>query len=297
MIDTRVERAAAVHPGRQKRSLMRLMRMNRRLRALLAALATLSMLIAVWIVGHRLAPTAMTTDLTERNLAPSWAHPFGTDWLGRDMFARTLAGLTLSIRVGIFAATTGGAIALVLGLAAAALGKAADRTVTWLIDLSLSLPHLVTLILIAFVSGGGMRGVVLGVALTHWPSLTRVIRAELWQLSTAEFALVSRRLGRSGWWIASRHFLPHLLPQFFVGWLLLFPHAIMHESALTFLGLGLSPHEPAMGIILSESMRYLSTGRWWLTVLPGLSLLVVVRAFDRLGQHVSTILDPRRAQS
>ncbi|MBW7461948.1 ABC transporter permease, partial [Paenibacillus sepulcri] len=81
----------------------------------------------------------------------------------------------------------------------------------------------------------------------------------------------------------------------FVGLMLLFPHAILHEASITFLGLGLSPHQPAIGIILSEAMRYLSTGMWWLAVFPGLGLLVIVRSFDRLGDHMRTLLDPRRA--
>lgn len=90
--------------------------------------------------------------------------------------------------------------------------------------------------------------------------------------------------------------MPHLLPQVLVGFLLLFPHAILHESAITFLGLGLSPHEPAIGIILSESMRYLSTGMWWLAVFPGLGLLFMVRAFDLLGDSLRHWIHPVRSQ-
>jgi peptide/nickel transport system permease protein len=90
--------------------------------------------------------------------------------------------------------------------------------------------------------------------------------------------------------------LPHLLPQLLVGLLLLFPHAILHEAAVTFLGLGLSPHQPAIGIILSESMRYLSTGMWWLAFFPGLCLLIVVRSFDVMGENLRRFTDPRRAQ-
>jgi peptide/nickel transport system permease protein len=89
--------------------------------------------------------------------------------------------------------------------------------------------------------------------------------------------------------------MPHLVPQLLIGVLLLFPHAILHEASITFLGLGLSPHQPAIGIILSEAMRYLSTGMWWLAVFPGLGLLVVVRMFDRLGDRLRVLTDPRHA--
>lgn len=270
-------------------------RLNRRQRALLLIFGLVVLIALIGVGGWLLESRAVATQLTERNLSPSLEYPFGTDWMGRDMFARTLAGLHLSIRVGLLGATSSVLIAAALGLAAATWGNLVDRLISWLIDLFLSLPHLVAMILIAFVSGGGMRGIVIGVALTHWPSLARVIRAEILQLRSMEFVEVSRHLGKSGWWVASRHILPHLMPQLLIGWLLLFPHAIMHEASITFLGLGLSPHQPAIGIILSESMRYLSTGMWWLTVFPGLALLIVVRMFDRLGDHLRLLIDPHRA--
>jgi peptide/nickel transport system permease protein len=87
--------------------------------------------------------------------------------------------------------------------------------------------------------------------------------------------------------------LPHLVPQFAVGLILLFPHAILHEAAITFVGIGLSPHTPAIGILLSESMRHLMTGYWWLGVLPGVALLIAVKAFDVLGENLRSLLDPR----
>lgn len=271
------------------------MRWNRRKRALLAAGLLSLFLIAVGAAGAFLGGDA-ASELERRNLAPSLAHPFGTDWLGRDMFTRTVQGLSLSIGAGLVAAACSVAIAAAVGIASALLGKTADRVLSWLMDLFLSVPHLVTLILIAFVSGGGARGVIIGVALTHWPGLARLIRAEVLQLRAAEYVQISRRLGKSRSWIAFRHMMPHLVPQLLVGLFLTFPHAILHEASLTFLGLGLSPHQPAIGIILSEAMRYLSSGLWWLAVFPGLSLLVVVRAFDRLGEHVRTLTDPRTAQ-
>lgn len=235
------------------------------------------------------------TNLSTRNLAPSFDHFFGTDWLGRDMFTRTMMGLSLSIRVGLLGAFGSTAIALVLGMAAATMGKAVDQFISWFIDLFLSVPHLVALILISFTLGGGYNGVVVGIMVTHWPSLARVIRAEVMQVRTADYVQVSKRLGKSKGWIAVHHIFPHLLPQVLIGFMLLFPHAILHEAAITFLGLGLSPHEPAIGIILSESMKYLSSGLWWLAFFPGLSLLIVVRVFDRIGEGLRLLIDPTKA--
>ena len=109
-------------------------------------------------------------NLLDKNQAPSLSHLFGTDWLGRDMLMRTLKGLTLSLGVGILAAFASTVIALLLSLFSS-WNKTADNIITWLIDLFLSVPHIVTLILISFAVGGGFKGVVIGLALTHWPSL------------------------------------------------------------------------------------------------------------------------------
>lgn len=235
------------------------------------------------------------TNLNTRNVAPTWDYLFGTDWLGRDMFTRTMMGLSLSIRVGLIGAIGSTVIALTLGMAAATMGKTVDRVISWLIDLFLSVPHLVALILISFTVGGGFKGVVIGLIATHWPSLARVIRAEVMQVRSAEYVQMSRRLGKSNGWIAVHHIFPHLVPQVIIGFMLLFPHAILHEAAITFLGLGLSPHEPAIGIILSESMKYLSSGLWWLAFFPGLALLIVVRLFDKIGESLKVLIDPTKA--
>ncbi|MEW9121897.1 MAG: ABC transporter permease [Thermotaleaceae bacterium] len=271
--------------------------LNRRQRTLFTIICVALLLGGVIIGGLFLSNDRIATNFEAKNLSPSLQHPFGTDWLGRDMLTRTLKGLTLSMGVGMLAAAVSAFIALTLGLLAATMGKWMDGWVTWLVDLFLSVPHLVALILIAFALGGGIKGVIIGVAFTHWPSLTRVIRAEVLQLRSAEFIQVSKKLGKSRWWIARKHILPHLIPQFFVGLMLLFPHAVLHEASITFLGFGLSPHQPAIGIILSESMRYLSTGMWWLAFFPGLSLLLMVRAFDILGDHLRMLTDPHHAHN
>ncbi|QSX08517.1 ABC transporter permease [Alkalibacter rhizosphaerae] len=267
---------------------------NRRQKTLTTIIFSGAILLAI-VIGNAVVGTQqLQTSLDMRNLSPSLEHLFGTDWLGRDMFARTIKGLALSLGVGVLASTTSALVALVLGLMAATLGKKVDALISWLVDLFLSVPHLVALILISFALGGGMKGVILGITFTHWPSLTRIIRAEVLQLRNSEFVEVSRQFGKSPAWIAIHHILPHLAPQLFVGLVLLFPHAVLHEAAITFLGFGLSPQQPAIGIILSESMRYLSIGMWWLAFFPGLALLIMVRSFDVLGDNVYSLMDPYR---
>lgn len=162
-------------------------------------------------------------------------------------------------------------IAIALGVLSA-LSKWLDMAIGVLIDLTMALPHLVLVIMISFALGGGTKGVIIAVCVSHWPGLARLVRAEVRRVLSADYVQVSRLLGRSGWQVAARHVLPHVLPQALVGAVLLFPHAILRESAVTFLGFGLEPHLPATGVLLSESMRYITAGWWWLGVLPEASV-------------------------
>ncbi|MDW0108437.1 ABC transporter permease [Sporosarcina aquimarina] len=252
---------------------------------------SISILAGMLISSLFITPNKLGVDLQFRNIPPSLEHLFGTDWLGRDMLARTLKGLSLSFSVGLLSVLISSFIALLLSLLTLT-NRAVDACVTWLIDLFLSVPHLVLLLLIAFTLGGGFKGVVIGLAVTHWPSLTRLLRAEVLQINSTEYVAISQKLGKTKTWVAVHHVLPHLLPQLLIGAILLFPHAILHEAAITFLGFGLSPETPAVGIILSEAMRYLSTGMWWLALFPGLSLLAMVGIFDILGRQLQKWIDP-----
>nr|WP_295708549.1 ABC transporter permease [uncultured Halomonas sp.] len=257
--------------------------------------AILSLSITAVFIGGLIASQWLLTDSVQRmqfdaRLAPpSLEHWLGTDALGRELWARTLAGLALSFWVGCLAALLSTLIALSLA-ALATLSARLDALVSLLIDTLLSVPHLILLMLIAFALGGGTQAVIIAVAVTHWPSLARVLRAELWQLRQAPYVRISRALGKSRWFVLHGHLLPHLLPHCLVGALLLFPHAILHEAALTFLGFGLSPSQPAIGVLLAEAMRYLNGGYWWLGVFPGLGLLLMVLMFERLSSQLRRAL-------
>lgn len=259
-------------------------------------IASLFLLGFVILLNFVLSDSNLTMDFSAQKMPPSLRNIFGTDWLGRDMFTRTVKGLTLSVRIGLISSIISVGVALLLGIVSATLGKYVDTFVSWLVDLFLGIPHIVLMILISFAFGGGAKGVVIAVASTHWPALTRVIRAEVLQARTSHYVQVSASIGKSRMYIAFAHILPHLLPQLFVGFVLLFPHAILHEASLTFLGFGLSPLKPAIGVILSEALQYLSTGMWWLVFFPGISLLTVVLCFDALGTNLNKLLDPYTSQ-
>ena len=268
---------------------------NRRKSTILFLIAAVAILAAVTAAGILMEESAMETDFSRTNLKPSLEYLFGTDWMGRDMFARTIAGLSLSIRIGLLTAAVSAGAALVLGTAAAVLGRKADAVISWCIDLVMGIPHILLVMLISIACGRGFAGVVAGVSLSHWPSLARVIRGEVLQLRSAPYILAAEKLGVSRFDIVRRHMVPHILPQFLTGMILLFPHAILHEASVTFLVFGLSSEQPAIGVILSESMRYLTTGKWWLALFPGLALVLTVILFAMLGERLRRLLDPASA--
>ncbi len=251
--------------------------------------------IAVLIWGSLISTDSLRVNLINIFASPEPGHPFGTDWVGRDMLFRTVKGLSLSMKIGILCSLSSGLIALILGVAGPLLGGKVDFVISWLIDLFLSIPHTLVIILISLAVGGGLKGIVIGVTLTHWTSLTRVIRAEVMQIKEMEYIKISSQFGKSRFYIAREHIFPHIIPQLVVGTVLVFPHAILHEASITFLGFGLPPHEPAIGVILSESMKYLTSGKWWLAFFPGLSLVLISMMVDGIGKNIEKLINPKTA--
>lgn len=251
--------------------------------------------IVIIIAGSVINPEKFSIDLINKNQSPSLTHIFGTDWIGRDMFFRTLKGLSMSMKIGVLSSVISGIIAVVLGVIGPTCGKRVDSVITWFIDLVLSVPHTLIIILISMAAGGGLKGIVMGVSLTHWTSLTRIIRAEVMQVKEADYTKIAKNFGKSNLYIAKNHILPHIIPQLLVGIVLIFPHAILHEASVTFLGFGLQSHEPAIGIILSEAMKYLTSGKWWLAFFPGLFLVLVSMMVDNMGKKIGKLIDPKTA--
>ena len=271
-------------------------KMNRRTKVLILTATMAVLLIAVYAFGVLIPESAYASSFMNAKQPPSWEHPFGTDSLGRDLLMRTLKGMSISMTVGLVASIISAVIAVFVGIAAATGSKRVDAFINWIIDLVMGVPHTILVILISFAFGRGLKGLLFGIAATHWCSLARLIRGEVLQLRSQQYVAVSRRLGKSSGWILVNHLLPHLVPQFFVGLVLMFPHAILHEASVSFLGYGLPPEQPAIGIILSESMKYISAGMWWTAVFPGLVMVLIVLLVDRLGDNLRMIIDPYSAQ-
>ncbi len=265
---------------------------NRRRQTACSIWAAVAYLAIGLLAGLLISPQWYQVDYHMVFAPPSFIHPFGTDYMGRDMFFRSLKGLSNSIMVGLASTAVSSVIALALGVAAAVKGGVVDRFVNWCVDLCMGIPHLILLLLISFMMGRGAKGVLAAVALTHWPELTRLVRAEVLQICSAQYVQASYRMGKSWLQVAWSHMVPQVLPVYLIGVVLLFPHAIMHEAAVTFLGFGFPAEVPAIGVVLSESMSYIATGKWWMAVFPGLLLLLAVLLLDVAGENLKRLVNP-----
>ncbi|HHY26391.1 MAG TPA: ABC transporter permease [Desulfitobacterium dehalogenans] len=265
---------------------------NIRTKMLILIIISSIYLFGILIWGFFMDESLYAVNYTHKFSPPGQEHLLGTDYMGRDMFYRSIKGLSTSLIIGVLASAVSSVLALLLGIAAATIGGKFDRFVNWCVDCCMGLPHLVLLVLISFMLGRGMKGVAVAVALTHWPELTRIVRAEVLQIRSSQYVQLSYKAGKPKFWIAKEHMVPHVLPTYLIGLVLLFPHAIMHEAALTFLGFGLPAESPAIGAILSEAMVHIATGKWWLALFPGLLLLIAVILFDVIGENLKKLLNP-----
>ncbi|MFJ1977058.1 ABC transporter permease [Streptomyces albogriseolus] len=256
-------------------------------------------LVAVTVLAVLLVPPLVQLDQQAVDLAaklepPSWAHPFGTDDVGRDLLLRCVYGLRVSLLVGVVAALTATVIGTAVGAAAGALGGWADRLVMRLVDTLSSVPHLLLGIFIVAMFRPGVWPVVISVALTHWLSTARIVRAEVLSLRSRPFVDAAVSGGASRWRVTVRHLLPGVLPQAGLAAVLMVPHAMWHESALSFLGLGLPTHTASLGTLIQGARGSLLAGQWWPTLFPGLFLILPTLAVAGLAGAWRERINPRR---
>ena len=241
----------------------------------------------LWLGTRGLVP-----DFTVISAAPSLSHPFGTDALGRDLLGRSLQGLSLSLRIAGFATLVSGLLGLCVALAST-LSRRADAVAGFITDAALAVPHLLLLILLAFAFGGGATGLVGALALSHWPRLSRIMRAEAMAIAHRPFVEAAQAFGHGPLHVATRHILPLLWPQWLVGVTLLLPHAVLHEAALTFAGFGPDPGTPALGVMLAEGMRVIAAGQIIPALGPGAVLLGLVLVVESGGRVLQAALRGR----
>jgi peptide/nickel transport system permease protein len=254
----------------------------------LVLLATLAPLIAPWD-PHR-------PDLKTMLNPPSPAHILGTDQLGRDVLSRMLYGARVSLAVGFVSVSIATAIGIVLGSAAGYQGGVVDAGIMRLVDLMLVFPRFFLLLAVLAFLKPSIWTIMVVIGLTGWMGVARLVRAEFLTLKEREFVVWSQSVGATGFRVIWRHILPNAMAPVLVAMTLGIPAAILTESGLSFLGLGVQPPFATWGNILNEGKDTIEIA-WWLSVYPGVAILVTVLSYNLLGEGIRDASDPRLRQA
>lgn len=257
-----------------------------------AGLLILGVIVAASLLGPLLSPyQAEALDVTNRYQTPSLAHPMGTDDLGRDVLTRVLAGGRLSLAVGALATVVALAIGITIGAIAGFRPGWVDNVLMRLVDLALSLPDLFLLILATALIGPSVVSIVIIISLVRWMNVARLVRASFLSLREREFVEAARATGAGPLRIVLRHLLPNSLSPVIVAGTLGVASAIIAESTLSFLGLGLQPPASSWGSMLRTAQSQLFTNPW-LAVFPGAMIFLTVIAINFIGDGLRDALDP-----
>lgn len=244
--------------------------------------------LAPWLTPHH--PSAINA--WEVLQPPSWQHWFGTDELGRDVLSRILFGARISLKVGFVAVGIAVALGAVVGLIAGYYGGWIDTLLMRLVDIMLCFPtFFLILAVIAFLQPS-IWIIMVVIGLTGWMGVARMVRAEVLTVREMDYILAARCIGCSDLRIILRHILPNALSPVLVAATLGVAGAILTESALSFLGIGVQPPTPSWGNILTSGKDYIEFA-WWLSLFPGLAILVTVLSYNLLGEGIRDALDPR----
>ncbi len=267
-----------------------LVQSNRKTRIALAILLAILALVALAPLLPLQGP--LETNLRAMMQAPSLAHPFGTDRMGRDVLARTLEGVKVSLFVGFSVATIALTMGMILGTIAGFFGGVIDRMVMTVVDIFLAFPSLLLAIGLVAVVGTGIVPVILAIALADVPRFIRLQRSQVLTLRTRSFIDAARTVRASTGWMMSRHILPNSIAPMLVAASIAAANAILVEASLSFLGLGIMPPAPSLGNIIRDGQTYLENA-WWISTLPGAVILMIAISLHFLSDGVREALDPR----
>ena len=238
------------------------------------------------------SPTAIDTATAASNarLAPSLEHPFGTDASGRDVLVRVIYGARVSLTVGVVATLISTAIGLVMGAIAAYYGGIWDTIIMRLADMFLAFPYTLFVIALIAVIGRSLQNVFIAIGILGWPSIARVFRSAILSIKENDYVDAARAMGASDLRIVARHIFPNSVASIVVYATMNIGGAILTESALSYLGMGVTPPTPSWGTMIQDGQTFLQTEPW-LMILPGLAILTTVLAFSLLGDGLRDALD------
>ncbi|HET9063313.1 MAG TPA: ABC transporter permease [Candidatus Binatia bacterium] len=250
-------------------------------------------LFVIAILAPVLAPYD-TGEIDAKNVlsAPSWEHPLGTDGLGRDVVSRMIYGARISLLVGFVSAGLACVIGLVLGALAGYFGGWLDTVLMRFVDIMLCFPSFFLILAVIAYLNASIWNIMFVIGVTSWMGVCRLVRAEFLTLKQRDFMMAAEALGAPPRRVILRHGLPNAVAPVFVSFVLGVAGAILTESALSFLGIGVQPPDPSWGNILTEGKSTIEVA-WWLSLYPGLAILVTVLGYNLLGEGLRDVLDPR----
>ena len=223
----------------------------------------------------------------------NWTTPLGTDFQGRDILSRLIHGARVSLIVGLMGTLVAGSIGTAMGILAGYVGGWVDQIIMRVTDAWLALPAIVFAIFLAAMVGPSMWNIIVILGAVYWTRYARVIRGEVLTLREREYVKLAEIAGASKWRVIKRHILPNVMNTATVLASLTVGVVIIAEASLSFLGVGVPPPQPAWGLMLSEARPTLMAGQWWLTVFPGLCILLIVLATQLFGDWLRVRLDPQ----
>nr|WP_236636430.1 ABC transporter permease [Pradoshia eiseniae] len=268
--------------------------MLRENRLAMAGLVFLAFLIIMAIIGPSLSPNSIEEQsIMNQNMPPSSEYWFGTDDLGRDVFARTWYGARVSLFVGIMAAMIDFFIGVIYGGIAGYKGGRTDHLMMRVIEVLYGLPYLLLVILLAVVMGPGLFTIIIALSVTGWIGMARIVRGQVLQIKNYEFVLASKTFGTKTRRIIRRNLLPNAMGPIIVQLTLTIPSAIFAEAFLSFLGLGIQAPHASWGGMLNDALGVILSGYWWRLFFPALFISLTMFAFNVVGDGLQDALDPK----
>ena len=259
-------------------------------------------LVFTAVFAFYLAPQSPTEgDITQKLIPPvwmergDWEHPLGTDRFGRDVLSRIIHGSRISLIVSILAIGVAGTIGTLLGLISGYRGGVTDAILMRVTDVGLSLPTILIAVVLVAVSEPSFGNVVLVIALLLWPRFARQVRGETLAIKEQDFVALAVVAGRSSTWIISRHIFPNVVPTLLVISTLQVGYVVLLEGTLSFLGVGVPPPSPAWGLMIADGRGFLATA-WWISLFPGLAMVLTVLSVNLMGDWLRDHLDPKLRQ-
>lgn len=278
---------------REESPLRRAWRRLCRRKSAMAGLVVVVLFIAMALLAPWIAPyDPVKTSFTLVRKAPTWAHWFGTDEVGRDVLARVIWGARASMSAGVVSVSIALGAGVPLGLLAGYAGGWVDAVISRIVDAMLAIPFLILAIALAAFLGPSLGNAMIAIGITATPVFVRLTRGQTLQAKVEDYVEAARAVGNPHWRIAVRHVLPNIVPPLLIQASLAIATAIIAEAALSFLGLGQQPPAPSWGSMLNSAQRFIAQAPW-MAIWPGAAIFLVVLSFNLLGDGLRDALDPR----